>query len=178
MWLDLFSPSWVSACEQLHWNLHFGGVWLFVWAVRDLVITSACSSAGRFAGCRLMLVFPGATAREWRRQQEYRSPGLAYCSAVHSGFQLPISALHIFILWGQRAIEGKKTEVLQRILWTQWYLLIDKAQRYGQYEVSVHGSPALLLGLPAVEACTSPALACTAASSSFADLCWQNVSAQ
>ena len=81
-----------------------------------LVINSVCSSMGRFAGRRLMLALPGATAREWHLQREYRSPGLAYRSAVLLvEFQLLITTLHIFILGGHIAIEGKKTVLLQRI---------------------------------------------------------------
>lgn len=146
----------------------------FPWAVMDLVVISVCSSIGRIAGHRLMLALPGATARERHLQWEYRSPGLVYCSAVLLvEFQLLITTLRIFILWGHIAIGGKKAELLQGILWTNGLYSLTKCRRYGQIEVYLRSTPALLAGFLLLIVETS--LACTAASSWLADICWQSV---
>lgn len=110
----------------------------------------------RSAGHRLMLALPGVTAWEWHLQWEYWSPELAYCSAMLlPHFQLPITTLYILILWGHIAIEGKKTELLQRILWTKWSLVIDRAQEtWPKWGVCAQFA-ALLVGIPAA-ACRSP----------------------
>lgn len=126
----LLSPSWAPDYEQLHWKLNFSTVcFLFFFSL-------SCHGSnyklcpclrGQVCWAQIGACSPWHDSLGKAPAGEYWSPGLACCSAVLLvEFRLPITTLPISILWGDIATEGKKTELLQRILWAKWSLLTDK----------------------------------------------------